>query len=183
MLHKTVIIFIAMLACSSSISAEQTDSYLNTEPDVHDNPSQLQSIPILQSLRNLKQLETHAPYVHDLKNRYKVRTLFVESQDLPMVDIQLTFNAGSARDLEIGKGLYGLSNMGAGLMDEGTEKFTASQIASVFEQSGAQFSIQSYRDMFIVKLRVLSDPQKLEPALAMMMEILSNAVFKKTALI
>ncbi|ENV83303.1 hypothetical protein F941_01399 [Acinetobacter bouvetii DSM 14964 = CIP 107468] len=182
MLHKTVIIFIAMLACSSSISAEQTDSYLNTEPDVHDNPSQLQSIPILQSLRNLKQLETHAPYVHDLKNRYKVRTLFVESQDLPMVDIQLTFNAGSARDLEIGKGLYGLSNMAAGLMDEGTEKFTASQIASVFEQSGAQFSIQSYRDMFIVKLRVLSDPQKLEPALAMMMEILSNAVFKKNSI-
>ncbi|WP_353141497.1 M16 family metallopeptidase [Acinetobacter pragensis] len=180
--HKTAIIFIAMFACSSAIFAEQTDSYLNTEPDINDNPSQLQSIPVLQSLRNLKQLETHAPYVHDLKNRYKVRTLFVESQDLPMVDIQLTFNAGSARDLEVGKGLYGLSNMAAGLMDEGTEKFTANQIASAFEQSGAQFRIQSYRDMFIVKLRVLSDPQKLEPALAMMMEVLSNATFKNSSI-
>lgn len=172
----------ALLAYSVSSFAEQTDTYLNTEPDINDNPSQLQSIPMLQSLRNLKQQESRAPYVQDLKNRYHVRTLFVESQDLPMVDIQLTFNAGSARDLEIGKGLYGLSNMAAKLMDEGTEKYTANQIVSVFEQSGAQFSIQAYRDMFIVKLRVLSDPQKLEPALAMMVEVLKNATFKNSSI-
>jgi hypothetical protein len=72
-----------------------------------DQPTELKSIPLLQSLKNdNKQLQFRAPYVHELKNRYKVRTLFVESQNLPIIDIQLTFNAGSARDEEIAAGLY-----------------------------------------------------------------------------
>ena len=62
------------------------------QPNQNDNPSQLQSIPLLQSLKNInQQRDFQAPYIHDLNNRYKVRTLFVETQDLPMVDIQLTF--------------------------------------------------------------------------------------------
>ncbi|OTG89475.1 M16 family metallopeptidase [Acinetobacter sp. ANC 3813] len=182
MLKISALMLYALLACATQSFAEDVDTYLNTAPDINDNPSQLQSIPMLQSLRNLKQQESRAPYVHDLKNRYKVRTLFVESQDLPMVDIQLTFNAGSSRDLEIGNQLYGLSNMAASLMDEGTEKYTANQIVSAFEQNGAQFSIKAYRDMFIVRLRVLSDPKKLEPALAMMVEVLKNSTFKNNSI-
>lgn len=117
------VLLLAALACAPAVFAEQADSYLSAEPDINDNPSQLQSIPLLQSLRNIsRQQEYRSPEVHDLKNRYGVRTLFVAAQDLPMVDIQLTFNAGSARDQEIGAGLYGLANTVAKLMDEGTEK-------------------------------------------------------------
>ena len=153
------------------------------QTDTDDNPANLKSIPQLQSLKNVSaKLDYQAPYVHDLKNRYKVRTLFVESRDLPMVDIQLTFNAGAARDEEVEKGLYGVANMAAQLMDEGTEKFTAQEIAAAFEQVGAQFSINAYRDMFTVRLRVLSDSQKLEPALAMMMEVLNHANFKSSSI-
>ena len=117
------VLFAAALACTPAGFAEQADSYLSAEPDINDRPSLLQSIPLLQSLRNIsQQQEYRSPEVHDLKNRYGVRTLFVAAQDLPMVDIQLTFNAGSARDQEIGAGLYGLANTAAKLMDEGTEK-------------------------------------------------------------
>ncbi len=138
---------------------------------------------MLQSLKNInQQRDFQAPYIHDLNNRYKVRTLFVETQDLPMVDIQLTFNAGSARDQEIAKGLYGLSNMAAKLMREGTDKYSANQVAEVFDQTGAQFSVQAYRDMFVVRLRTLSDPEKLEPALSMLMEVLKNASFKPSSI-
>ena len=172
----SVILFLATLAGTCTTFAEQLDNDFNPETVIHDNPSQLQSILLLQSLKNINNNQKfHAPYVQDLKNHNAVRSLFVESQDLPMVDIQLTFNAGSARDLEIGQGLYGLSNMAANLMDEGTEKYNAYQIINAFEQSGAQFSIQAYRDMFIVHLRVLSDPKKLEPALSMMLEVLNHA--------
>lgn len=183
MQKNSALLVVATCICTSITFAEQSDRYFSAEADINDNPSQLQSIPLLQSLQNIpSNQEFRAPYVHDLKNRYAVRTLFVESPDLPMVDIQLTFNAGSARDTEIAKGLYGLSNMVAKLMDEGTEKYTANQIASVFEQSGAQFNIQTYRDMFIVRLRVLSDPQKLEPALGMMLEVLNHATFKNNSI-
>lgn len=148
-----------------------------------DNPAQLKSISLLQSLKiSHAQTQFNAPYVHELKNRYQVRTLFVESQNLPMVDIQLTFNAGSARDEEIAPGLYGIANMAAKLIDEGTEKYTANEIASTFERVGAQFSAGAYRDMFIVKLRVLSDPNKLEPALGMLLEVLNHSTFKKSSI-
>ena len=51
--------------------------------------------------------------------------------------------------------------MTANLLDEGTEFYTAQEVANTFERLGAQFSINAYRDMFIVRLRVLSDPKSL----------------------
>ena len=174
------LILLTSLSLSSSLWAE---NYLDTQPDLNDNPSQLQAIPLLQSLKNINQKQAfQAPFIHDLNNRYKVRTLFVETRDLPMVDIQLTFNAGSARDQEIAKGLFGLSSTAAKLMREGTDKYTATQVASVFDATGAQFSVQAYRDMFVIRLRTLSDPKKIEPALAMMMEVLKNATFKPSSI-
>ncbi|ATO20375.1 peptidase M16 [Acinetobacter sp. LoGeW2-3] len=173
-------LLLAALSCTSQVWAE---SFQNTEDLSEDNPSLLQSIPLLQSLKNLNsEKQFQAPYVHDLNNRFKVRTLFVETKDMPMVDIQLTFNAGSARDEEIQKGLFGLSSMAAKLIREGTDQYTARQIADVFDQSGAQFSAQAYRDMFVIRLRVMSDPKKLEPALAMMVEVLKHASFKNQSI-
>ena len=119
------LIFSTMIGCQVVMA----DVALDTIPD--DNPTQLKSIPLLQSLKiPNQQRQFYAPYVHELKNKYKVRTLFVESADLPMVDIQLTFNAGSARDEEIAPGLYGIANMAAKLIDEGTENYTANEIAN-----------------------------------------------------
>ncbi len=176
-LHSRLI-FVSMMIWVQAASAEID---LNTLPD--DYSTQLKSIPLLQSLKiTHPQNQFHAPYVHELKNRYQIRTLFVESQDLPMVDIQLTFNAGSARDEEIAPGLFGIANMAAKLIDEGTEKYTANEIAHIFENVGARFSAQAYRDMFIVKLRVLSEPKKLEPAIAMLLEVLNHSTFKKSSI-
>ncbi|WDE17315.1 insulinase family protein [Acinetobacter schindleri] len=173
-------LLIVALNCASVVWAE---SVQNTEVIPEDNPTQLQSIPLLQSLKNLKnERQFQAPYVHELNNHYKVRTLFVETKDLPMVDIQLTFNAGAARDEEIQKSLFGLASMAAKLIREGTDTYTAREIAAVFDQSGAQFSAQAYRDMFVIRLRVMSDPKKLEPALAMMMEVLKHASFKNQSI-
>jgi zinc protease len=139
----------------------------------------ISSLTTLQSLKGINHKKLYqAPFIHDLKNRHHVRTLFVETHDLPIIDIQLTFNAGSARDKEIGKDLLGLSNMVAELMPEGTETLSAQDIATAFENIGAQYSIQAYRDMFIVRLRVLSTSNKLNPAVDMILEILNNAAFK-----
>ena len=172
------IVLLGSIVAAQSAFAEVD---LNSISDT--NPAHLSSIPLLQSLKiNNQQLQFNAPYVHELKNRYKVRSLFVESKDLPMIDIQLTFNAGAARDEEVAPGLYGIANMAAKLIDEGTEQYTANDIASAFERVGAKFSAQAYRDMFVVKLRVLSDPEKLEPALAMMMEVLNHSTFKKSSI-
>ena len=77
-------ILLSSILCTQSVIA---DVDLNNLTD--DQPTELKSIPLLQSLKNdNKQLQFRAPYVHELKNRYKVRTLFVESQNLPIIDIQ-----------------------------------------------------------------------------------------------
>lgn len=173
----------AILLLSSVLYSPWANAEVNLNTEGSDSQTDLKSIPLLQSLRFIpKQHQFHAPHVHELKNRYHVRTLFVESQDLPIIDIQLTFNAGAARDEEIAPGLYGIANMAAQLIDEGTEQYNANEIAGAFERVGAQFSVKAYRDMFIVKLRVLSDPKKLEPALAMMMEVLNHSTFKKSSI-
>lgn len=180
--------FIALLASAVLSFHALADTELQElEADEHSyvesDQQPLRALSALQSLRNITQKpDDQAPYVHELANRYKVRSLFVESQDLPIIDIQLTFNAGSARDESIEKGLYGLANMTAKLLDEGTELYSAQDIANTFERLGAQFSVQAYRDMFIVRLRVLSDPKKFEPALAIMMDVLKHATFNQSGI-
>lgn len=173
---------ISALLCSASSWAElELDNQADADALLDDTP--LKSITTLQSLKNLSQQKSYqAPFVQELNNPQKVRTLFVSTQDLPIVDIQLTFNAGSAQDENIAKGLYGLSNMAARLMTEGTEQYTAKQIASTFEGLGAKFSVNAYRDMFTVRLRVLSDPNKLNPAVDMMLHILKHATFNNSGL-
>lgn len=142
------------------------------------NPTaNIASLPYLQSLHDLQQHPYQAPQVQELFSKNGVRTLLVESKQLPIVDIQLTFNAGSARDESISKGLNGLANLTARLLNEGTSTQTANDIAHSFERLGAQYSAQAYRDMFVVRLRVLSDEKRLDPALNQLIFLLKDAQF------
>ncbi|NHB59512.1 insulinase family protein [Acinetobacter sp. 194] len=143
----------------------------------------LKALTTLQSLKNLPKSEQYqAPFVQELPNKDHVRTLFVATNDLPIVDIQLTFNAGSARDEEMGQGLFGLSNMAAKLLTEGSDQYSAKQLANTFDALGAKFSVNAYRDMFIVRLRVVSDPNKLDAALNLMLHLLNHATFNDSGL-
>ena len=76
----------------------------------------------------------------NLRTNTKFEVYLLESLALPMVDIQLTFNAGSVRDVSRKKGPYGVANMAAQLIDEGTTQHDAVEIANAFEQVGARFT-------------------------------------------
>ena len=179
--QKTIfhLLFITMSAfCTTNVIADVSTSSVS-----NDDPRTLQSIASLQSLKQVQTSDLYtAPHVHELKNKYKVRSLFVESPALPMVDIQLTFNAGSARDIEVEKGLYGVANMSAQLIDEGTTQHDAVEIANAFEQVGARFSVAAHRDMFVVRLRSLSDPKKIDAAVSTMLEVLKDSTFKNNSI-
>src|SRR5690606_18039752 len=123
-LFLTSVLFSAIL--SSLSHAEELIEAEPIEQIIEEDPSGLSSIKNLLSLKEITKSSQNykAPFVQELKNSLNVRTLFVETNDLPMVDIQITFNAGSARDEVIGKGLYGISNMAARLMLEGTDQLS-----------------------------------------------------------
>jgi len=102
-----------------------------------------------------------APTIQHWTTDNGARVYFVPAPGLPMVDIQLTFDAGSARDGDK-KGVAHLMNS---LLDEGAGELNADQIAEHFENLGAEIGNGSYRDMAIMSLRSLTDPQLLTPAL------------------
>jgi len=106
------------------------------------------------------------------------RVYFVAAPDLPMVDINLVFDAGSARDGDH----PGIGQLTANLIDDGTETMNADAVASRFEALGARFNTQSLTDMASISLRSLSDAPHLNPSLATMTEILKAPAFDEGAL-
>jgi zinc protease len=140
---------------------------------------QLQSISRLSSLQHLNTSTYQLPQVQVLANT--VPTFFVQSPSLSMVDVQINFNAGSSRDEEIGQGLIGLANSTARLMNEGTPKYNAEQLALAFENLGVQVSFSASRDVFSVKLRSLSDAKTLDRAVELMLHVLNEATFAQSS--
>lgn len=102
-----------------------------------------------------------------------LKVLFVESTELPMLDLALTFDAGSARD---GK-LAGLSVMMHSLLDKGTGKLDADAVASKFEDVGAQYSTSVNLDNSSITLRSLSDEKLLSNALNNFIAVISKPSF------
>ena len=142
------------------------------------------SLPYLSSLRNISHnaATLNTPKIQSLTTKTGTPALFVAASELPIVDIRLTFDAGSARDSEIRDGLYGLASLTAQLLDEGTSTQSTDDIATTFERLGAEYSATSYRDMFAVNLRVLADPEHLNPAVDQLLAILKDAQFPQDSI-
>ncbi|PID47080.1 MAG: peptidase M16 [Proteobacteria bacterium] len=81
-----------------------------------------------------------------------LRVFYVGIDDLPMVDLSLTFDAGSARD---GK-KNGVAYMTMSMMDKGAAGMDANKLAEVFENVGANFYTDASRDMVSIGLRTIT---------------------------
>lgn len=107
----------------------------------------------------------------DLSN--KTHVFFVRRAELPMLDVQLVFDAGSARD----NNQQGLAFITNAMISEGAKNISSDQIAKNFESVGAQFSVFANRDMAGMKLRTLTDPKYLNAALENFAIIASSPTF------
>lgn len=106
-----------------------------------------------------------------------LRVLYWPNDQIPLLDARLIFDAGAARDAD----LPGLASAVSSLMDEGTQKLTAQQVAERFERVGAEFSAASYRDMALLQLRTLSQPEYRDQALDMLAEVAALPAFEDAA--
>lgn len=91
-----------------------------------------------------------------------VRVYFVETHELPLVQLRTVFDAGSARDPE---GRKGLASLTAGMLNEGAGGLNADAIANRLEDVGAEFGAGAERDMATMDLRSLTNARLLAPAL------------------
>ncbi len=98
---------------------------------------------------------------------------FVEAHELPMVDLQIIFDAGSSRD----SGKPGLALLTNSLLAEGAAGMTADEISRNFENLGAIYAYDASNDYASVSLRSVSDPGKLKPALENFKRVLMQPDF------
>lgn len=107
----------------------------------------------------------------NLKN--KTRVFFVRRTELPMLDVELIFTAGSSLD----KNEEGVSALTNAMIGEGAENLSSDQIAKSFENVGAEFHTIRERDMAGAVLRTVTEPQYLEPALRTFSAVISTPNF------
>ena len=105
------------------------------------------------------------------------RVYFVRATELPMVDIQLAFRAGSAYD---GK-QYGIAQLTNNMLDQGTKNFSSDKIAQKFADVGAVFNHETSRDMALVGFRSLTKPGYLPSALEIYINVLTEPTFPSKA--
>ena len=115
------------------------------------------------------------PDIQSWKTENGARVMYVPSMGLPMLDVRVLFDAGSARD----NGLSGLASLTNGLLAEGAGGQTAQELAEHFESVGAQFENDSLRDMAIVGVRSLTDKTYLDTALATLSTVLNKPDFNQ----
>lgn len=102
------------------------------------------------------------------------RVLFVPTEGLPMLDVRMVFDAGSARD---GRE-FGIAALTAGMLDSGAGTLDADTIAERLDAIGAILSSGASRDSAHVALRTLTDPPKLKEALEVFETVISQPRFE-----
>ena len=117
------------------------------------------------------------PEIQTWQTENGAKVLFVPANEIPMLDVRIVFDAGSARD----DGLSGLAVLTNGLLAEGAAGKTAQQIAQAFESVGANIDYDASRDMAFVGVRSLTEARYLAPAIESLKQVLTQPDFPANA--
>ncbi|NEV62793.1 M16 family metallopeptidase [Thiorhodococcus minor] len=113
------------------------------------------------------------PQIQSWQTSNGARVLFVAASEIPMVDVKVVFDAGSARDGD----RPGLASMTAAMLDEGAGDWDADALADRLDFVGASLTASADRDMTSVSLRSLTRQDALDTAVETMAVVLAKPVF------
>jgi zinc protease len=111
-----------------------------------------------------------APEIQHWQTSKGIDVYFVETHQLPMIDLQLVFDAGSVRDPINKRGLSQITNS---LLSQSADGLNADQISFEFERLGAEFGTSGGYDSAGISLRSLSDAALLDTALTNLRRVIS----------
>lgn len=103
----------------------------------------------------------------------KVNVYYVYVPQLPIVDIDVIFRAGSAYDDKN----QGIANLTANMIGQGAQHLTANDIADQFDNVGAIFESNVTKESVTFHLRSLTNKNLLSPALQTFTTILTEPNF------
>ena len=117
------------------------------------------------------------PNIQTWQTENGAKVLFVPASEIPMLDVRIVFDAGSARDT----GISGLSTLTNALLAEGAAGQSAKQIAEAFESVGAQIEYGAAKDTSYVGVRSLTESQYLSSAIKSLKQVLTQPDFPQKA--
>ncbi|OGT00520.1 MAG: zinc protease [Gallionellales bacterium RIFCSPLOWO2_12_FULL_59_22] len=120
-----------------------------------------------------------APGIQHWQSASGAKVLFVENHDIPMLDVAVSFPAGSSFDAPGKSGVAGLTHR---LLDLGAEGLSEDDIARVMADIGAQFGGGFDPDRASVSLRTLSGAAQRDKALDIMARVLQSPLFPDAVL-
>ncbi len=130
-------------------------------------------IAFVASIIVFNQFASAAPKIEHWVTDSGLRVYYVNVPELPILDLRLTFAAGSAYDGD----KVGLSGMLSGMFDKGAAGLNADQIAEAFESVGANFSAGAARDMAWINLRTLTMEEQMTSALSTWQKVIEKPDF------
>ena len=114
-----------------------------------------------------------APEIHSWQSEHGVPVYFSNLPEIEMVDIEVTFDAGSARD----GSSKGISNLVNQMLLEGTEDLDVEAFNRTLGLTGASISVGSSKDTASISMRSLVDVDKLQPAFNLLRDVISRPRF------
>lgn len=126
----------------------------------------------LQSLRELKEPSVvhRLPVIKAWKLAQGTKVLFVENHNLPMIDLKISFAAGSYQDGDT----PGLAAMMLALFNEGSTLKDATALARGFDNLGVVMGNGISKEQSFFTLRTLSAREIADPAMALFTEMLAQ---------
>ncbi|MFJ4065562.1 M16 family metallopeptidase [Pseudomonas sp. NPDC089996] len=122
------------------------------QPPADNRDTQTVALASLQTL-DLSSVDLAPPRVQAWQTTAGASARLVESHELPMVDLVLSFNAGSRLDGD----KAGLAAMTLYMLDEGTTELDAGAFSEHLEKLGARYTKEITRDHAIIHLRCLTN--------------------------
>ncbi len=113
------------------------------------------------------------PNIEQWQTKNGAKVLFFSTPNLPIVDVRVIFDAGSARD----HGKDGLAVMTSRMLSAGAGNRSEEQIAETIDDLAISLGASALRDMALVSLRSLSDREILDPALTLMTDLINSPSF------
>ena len=117
------------------------------------------------------------PVVESWQTSRGAKVMYVHAPDLPMVDVRVVLDAGSARDGD----QPGLARFTNGMLNEGAGDWDADGLALRLEERGIELGQGALRDMAWVSVRSLTEHEVLEVALETAAAVLARPRFDDAA--
>lgn len=114
-----------------------------------------------------------APAIQSWTTEKGARVLFVPAPELPMLDLRVVFDGGSARGA-----IPGVAALTNALLEEGAGDWDADEIARRLDSVGARMSADSQRDMAWLTVRTLTEKRALTVTMDTLAQVLGAPRFE-----